>query len=275
MSLFAVDEKKCARTGICVAECPAKIIEMKDDGSVPTPVEGAEDICITCGHCVAVCPHGAISLSSMKVEDCPPIRKDLRLSVEQVEQLLRSRRSIRTYQEKEVERDVLKKVIDLGRYAPSGSNSQQVQWLMYYSRDKVHELTDKAIDWMRYLVSKKEPIAEQYRMARIIEGWENGVDIITRGAPGLIVTHAPKDYAVAQIDSAIALTYVDLAAPTFGLGTCWAGFFMIAASYWPPLQRALALPEGHATYGAMMIGYPMYKYQRLPLRNEPKVTWVS
>jgi len=275
MGLFIVDEKKCTRTGICVAECPAKIIEMRDDGSVPTPVEGAEDICITCGHCVAVCPHGAISLGTMKVEDCPPIRRDLMLSAEQVEQFLRSRRSIRTYQEREIEKDVLKKVIDLGRYAPSGSNSQQVQWLVYYSRDKVKELTEKAVDWMRFLVSKKEPIAEQYRMARIIEGWENGLDIITRGAPGLIITHAPKDYAVAQIDSAIALTFVDLAAPTFGLGTCWAGFFMIAASYWPPLQRALALPEDHTTYGAMMIGYPKYKYQRLPLRKEPKVTWIS
>jgi len=275
MGLFIIDEKKCTRTGICVAECPASIIVLNDDGTVPYPVDGAEDICINCGHCVAVCPHGAISLAAMKVEECPPIDKKLKLSPYQVEQLLRSRRSIRTYQEKDVDKDDLKKVIDLARYAPSGSNSQHIHWRVYHSRDKVRELTEKAVDWMRYLVSKQEPIAEQYRMARIVEGWENGIDIITRGAPGLIITHVPRDYAVAQIDSTIALTFVDLAAPTFGLGTCWAGFFMIAASYWPPLQRELGLPEDHSAYGAMMIGYPKYRYQRLPVRNDARITWIS
>lgn len=275
MGLFTIDEKKCTRTGICVAECPASIVAMTDDGTVPYPVEGAENICINCGHCVAVCPHGAISLATMNVDDSPSIDKKLKMNTKQVELLLRSRRSIRTYQEKDVIKEDVEKVIDLARYAPTGSNSQQIHWKVYHSRGRIRELTEKAVDWMRYIVGKQEPIAEQYRMARIVEGWENGIDIITRDAPGLIITHAPKDYAVAQIDSAIALTFVDLAAPAFGLGTCWAGFFMIAALYWPPLQRALDLPEGHVTYGAMMIGYPKYRYQRLPLRKEARITWVS
>jgi nitroreductase len=66
---------------------------------------------------------------------------------------------------------------------------------------------------------------------------------------------------------------LDLAAPSFALGTCWAGFLMMAASHWPPLQNALSLPEGYACFGAMMIGYPKYKYQRLPLRKEPDIMW--
>ncbi|MBI5847008.1 MAG: 4Fe-4S binding protein [Nitrospirae bacterium] len=37
MSLFTIDEKKCKRDGICVAECPIQIIEMKDDKSIPAP----------------------------------------------------------------------------------------------------------------------------------------------------------------------------------------------------------------------------------------------
>jgi len=35
----------------------------------------------------------------------------------------------------------------------------------------------------------------------------------------------------------------------------------------------LALPEGHVPFGAMMVGRPKYRYQRLPLRNEPQITW--
>lgn len=51
------------------------------------------------------------------------------------------------------------------------------------------------------------------------------------------------------------------------------------ASYAPsghnrqPLQKALALPKGHASFGAMMVGYPRHTYHRLPLRNPPVITW--
>jgi nitroreductase len=78
---------------------------------------------------------------------------------------------------------------------------------------------------------------------------------------------------VSATDCTIALTYLELAAPSFGLGACWAGYFMAAARHWRPLQEALPLSEGHIVYGAMMVGYPRYRYYRLPLRNEAQVTW--
>lgn len=273
MSLFTVDEGKCKRDGICVAECPVRIIEMKDKESVPTPVEGAEQSCISCGHCVAVCPHAAISLAVMKPEDCPPVYKRMALGRERVEHFLRSRRSIRTYKNKEIERDSLMDLIDIAHHAPTGSNSQQVGWLVINSRDRVRALSGIAAEWMRHLIREKNPIAEKYRMEGIVRAWDMGVDLICRGAPGLVVTHAPKEYTVAQVDCTIALTFLSLAAPSFNLGTCWAGFFTIAASHWPPLKQALSLPEGHECFGAMMIGYPKYTYHRLPLRKEAHIMW--
>ena len=50
MSLFTIDQKECRRDGLCVAECPAKIIEIIGKEGFPTPVAGAEDLCINCGH---------------------------------------------------------------------------------------------------------------------------------------------------------------------------------------------------------------------------------
>jgi Fe-S-cluster-containing hydrogenase component 2 len=93
--------------GLCVAECPMVIIRLKDKKSVPTPTKDADELCIHCGHCVAVCPHGAMSHKSMTPEQCPPVRKDWRLNPEQVEHFLRSRRSIRTYRGQPVEREIL------------------------------------------------------------------------------------------------------------------------------------------------------------------------
>lgn len=272
MSLFIVDEKLCARDGICVAECPAFIIEMKTKESFPTVTDGGDARCINCGHCVAVCPHGAISLTRMNVDQCQPIDDALIIGEDQMEQFLRSRRSIRTYKVQDVDAETLTRLIDIARYAPTGSNSQLVQWLIVPTRDKVVQLTALAVDWMRNAIHKKDPMAEAFQMAGIVRAWDNGIDIISRGAPALIIAHGPEAYPIMTIDSAIAISYLDLAAPSLGLGSCWAGFFMAAAEYWTPLAEALSLPEGHKSFGAMMVGYPKFRYQRLPTRNEAKVT---
>jgi nitroreductase/NAD-dependent dihydropyrimidine dehydrogenase PreA subunit len=273
MSLFSIDERKCTRDGICVAECPARIIELKSDASVPTPVEGAEKGCIRCGHCVAVCPHGAFSHALMKVEDCPPLRNDPAFTPEQAEVFLRSRRSIRRYQARAVEQEKLVRLIEIARYAPTGSNSQLVKYLVVNSPEKVKKISGLVIDFMRGMVQSKQPIAESYRLDRLVSAWDSGYDIISRGAPSLVFAYAPKAYGIAQVDCTSALAYLDLAAPPLGLGCCWAGFIMMANLYFPPLQQEMALPEGYAAFGAMMVGYPKYRYYRLPTRKEAEIVW--
>lgn len=274
MSLFIVDSKKCTHDGICVAECPIGLIKLKDKKSVPEPIDRAEDMCINCGHCVAVCPHGAFSLTTMKPDDCPPVRKDLALDIERVKHLLQTRRSIRTYQDKEISPETLEELIDIARYAPTGGNSQLIKWIVVNSPEKVRNLAGEMIvDFMRHLISEKHPLAKGYNLSFFVKAWEDGNDLISRGAPGLVITHAPKNYTMAQTDSAIALTFLDLTAPSFGLGTCWAGFFMMAAAQWSPLQEALGLPKRNACFGAMLIGYPKYEYLRIPLRKPAEIAW--
>lgn len=273
MSFFIIDEKKCTRDGICVAECPSKIIELKDGSPVPTLMEHAEKGCIRCGHCVAVCPHGAFSHSLIKIEDCPPVQSDLSLTVEQAEHFLRSRRSIRLYKDKAVESEKISRLIEIARYSPTGGNSQQVNWVVISSRDTVKKISGMVIDLMRAMVQNKHPMAESYRLDRLIMAWESGYDLISRDAPSLVLACAPGAYGMASVDCSSALSYLDLAAPTLGLGCCWAGFIMMGIMKWQPLQQMLELPEGQACFGAMMVGYPKYRYYRLPTRKEPAIVW--
>lgn len=273
MTLFVVDEEKCKRDGICVDVCPTKVILLKDKKGVPTPTEDADENCINCGHCVAACPHGALSLRTMSPEQCPPVLREWSLSPEQVEHFLRARRSIRNYEEKVVDREVITKLIDIARFAPSGHNLQPVRWLAIYDTREVRRLSGLVIDMMRHLLKEKHPVSKALHMDNAVSHWEAGSDMVLRGAPHIIVTHASKEERTAPLASTIALSYLELAAPSFGLGTCWAGYFYTAALMWPPVKESIALPEGHACLGAMMLGYPKYKYHRLPLREEAQVAW--
>lgn len=273
MDLLVVDAEKCKKDHICVDECPARIILMKDKDTPPVPVSRAEEYCINCGHCVAVCPYGALSHTAMTPDQCPPVQKELLLSTEQVEHALRSRRSIRTYKKKAVDRETITRLIDIARYAPSGHNSQPVRWHIIYEREEVHRLAGFVADWMRSHLKKQSALAMSFQMDRIIKGWDAGMDPICRNAPHVVIAHAPKQNLAAPAACTIALSYLDLAAPSFGLGACWAGYFNTAATMWPPMQEALGLPDGNTCFGSMMIGYPKYAYCRLPLRNDPEITW--
>jgi nitroreductase/NAD-dependent dihydropyrimidine dehydrogenase PreA subunit len=272
MSLFTIDQNKCMKDGICAAECPMGIIALKE-GHNPEPIDGAEQLCINCGHCVAVCPHGALSLATMAATSCAPVDKDLLPTAGQLKHLIQTRRSTRVYKDKAVENEKLARIIDTTRYAPTGKNTQLISWLVISRKEMLANLAEQTIDWMRHLLAKDDPMAAALGMARVVSAWEQGFDPILRSAPCLIVMHAPKAYGGGVIDSTIGLTTFELTAASEDLGTCWAGFFFLGATHWKPLQEMLELPAANTITGAMMTGYAKHRYQRIPLRNNARVTW--
>lgn len=274
MTLFHAMPEKCIQCGICAKECPMRIIEFGDYHSLPQPSADAEELCIRCGHCVAVCPEGAFKHEDMFPEQCPTLNNESRFDIQQMEYLLRSRRSIRSYKKKHVDRKVFKNLVDLARYAPSAHNLQPVRWLIIYDNSEAFRLAGLAVDWMRNILEEKPIIAQRLHIDRILVAWESGIDDILHGGPHVIITHAAKEIPEASSACIIALAYLELAAPSFGLGTCWAGFFNLAANSWPPLIKALGIPKGHSSFGSMIVGFPEYKYSRIPIRNRAKIKWV-
>lgn len=273
MSVFTIDRDKCDSCGMCLEECPAGIILIKELGALPSLAKGGEGMCINCGHCVAVCPTGALRHERMKPEECAPISKRLLPSVEQVEHLMKSRRSIRVYKGKPVPRETLAKLIDIARYAPSGGNIQPVRWLVIEDREEVKRLGGLVVDGMRSMIKETPGLADVSYLDLPVRAWDRGIDVIMRGAPHLIVVHARTYIGLSQVDCSIALTYLELAAYSMGLGACWNGIFQMYTTIYPPVMEALQLPDGHQCLGAMMIGYPKYRYRRIPLRKEPKIVW--
>ena len=105
MWFLKIDESKCEKDRTCASECPTGIIRLKEENSVPEIIPGGEEACLICGHCIAVCPHRALSHTRVPMEKCPSVEKDLVLNEKQAVQFLRSRRSIRVYKDKAVEKE--------------------------------------------------------------------------------------------------------------------------------------------------------------------------
>ncbi len=108
-----------------------------------------------------------------------------------------------------------------------------------------------------------------------VRSHEEGEDRVLRGAPQVIVAHAPADSLHAPVSTILALEYIELYAPVLGIGTCWAGYTQACAREYPALSKFLEIPAGRVITGILMAGQPVYAYHRLPSRNPLDVAWFE
>jgi len=271
MPTIIVDQNLCTRCGICSNVCSPAIIDPADGKALPSVADAKAGMCMRCGHCEAFCPSHALLLNVRPDEKLPLPEDAGTIDPEDIGYYLKKRRSVRHFAKDPVPREKILEVLDIARYAASGGNGQPVQWLVVHDPQKVRMIAGLTIEWMKGLRNKAHPLSGYIPM--LISSWERGNDVICRGAPHLLFAHIPEGNPVASVDAIIALTHVDVAAPAFGIGTCWAGFVAMAAASYEPLQMELGLPAGRKFAYAMMFGYPKYRVFAIPRRNPLQVMW--
>jgi nitroreductase len=247
------------------------IIDPADENTLPQVVDAKAGMCIQCGHCEVSCPSQALLLNIRPDEKVPLPAGAGTISPDDMAFFLKKRRSVRHFTKDPVPKEKILEILDIARYAASGSNGQPVQWLVVHDPKKVKKIAGITIEWMKTLLNTAHPMSGYVPI--FISAWEQGRDVICRDAPHLLFVHIPEDNPVAFVDAIIALTHVDVAAPAFGVGTCWAGFVAAAAMSYEPLQKELNLPTGRKCAYAMMFGYPQYKVYGIPRRKPLEVTW--
>ena len=116
--MVVIDEKKCIGCGLCAADCIAQNIVIEEKARV-------KQDCFQCGHCVAVCPEGAVSIPEYDMADVEEYDADsFTLEPEAVLHSIKFRRSIRNYKPEAVPEDVLRTLAEAGRYTATAKNSQ-------------------------------------------------------------------------------------------------------------------------------------------------------
>lgn len=225
-------------------------------------VPALEQYCINCGQCASVCPGQAITISGNTEKPEPFDRKE-DPSVHQVEQLLKTRRSVRVFKEKQIPRPELEAVLNITRWIPTASNKQQLKWMVIHSPETVARISKLTIDWISQVGIYPE----------IVQQWENNQDIILRKAPCLVIALGENNYFWGPAEAGIALTYFELLAGARKLGTCWAGFFTRAVNSYAPLAEFLELPDNYNVCGGVMVGYPVFRLHSIPARKPLDIIW--
>lgn len=271
-SLIQVNHEKCTKCGLCTKVCRGTL-GMGEHGP-----EVNDEYCIACGHCVAVCPNGALDHKLAPLKNQVLLEKTPILDADTAACLLRSRRSVRSFQKRRVPRESIRKLLDIGRFAPTACNSQGVSYHVVDDPTTLKEITAAIADWaeedLKHGALGKSPWSKN--TANTIRCYyEKGEDTILRDAPCLIIATADKGRsALGRDNTHFSLTYVQLYAPALGLGTCWSGLFeYCATTEYVPLLRLLKIPKDKIITGALIVGYPVYSFKRLVDRDSLQISW--
>lgn len=259
MGLITVNNDKCIKCGLCVNECPERVLTLGKNGRE----EISPNNCIACGHCVAICPREAIDNELTPLCNQSNIKDYKKLTPQEAKNFLRSRRSISAYNETTVPKEKLIDLVNIAHFAPTGSNLQGISYMIVDDKDVIN----KAIKITLEELAKDELLNKRFR--NYIESYNSdGIDTVFRGAPCLILATAHVDFTRGRENSIFSLTYLELYAPSLGLGSCWAGVFeKIALEDNSPMLELFNISKDKKITGAVMVGYPKYNYQRLTDRN--------
>jgi len=290
MSRLNINEDLCKKDGACVEVCPQRIFVQKEKDTFPHALN--EEFCIACGHCVAICPHGALSHVDFPEGKVIAVRKEILPSYEQVLEMARSRRSRRAFKDKPVERNLIEKVIEAARFAPSAENVQSTKYIVVQDKVVMGKIVEFTTDYLEKIVKQlKNPLIRRFiRMAagrefeaaiesiaifeRTISEVRSGNDVILCGAPVLLLFYGDMAATFASINANLALQNASFAAESLGLGNFYSGFVVAACARDQRIQSLLEIPKTHKIYSGLVLGHPMYNYKNWVERRPANITWV-
>jgi len=289
MTEITIDKTACVRCNACIDVCAiAQVFEADEGGYHPAHPER----CWGCGHCVAVCPADAIDHEGFPLEECPIIEPKILPSLESLEAALRSRRSCRMFNDEAVPRDLVRRLVSIGRWAPTAHNSQSVDWIAIDDRPRIAELAKTTIDrFLLYTRLARNPLLRpllslavgggsvrtlrRYRdvAVSLSNRWKEGNDPIFYRAPVVLIAHTPVENPFGCDDAGYAAYNVMLAAERLGLGTCQIGFVQGMANRDRKIREGIPVPASRSVQAVLAVGYPKHEFRRMLPRRDPNLVW--
>jgi ferredoxin len=275
----AIDGATCTGCGLCVKACPDGVLTLHDGRPHAGPGEFLG--CIACGHCVCVCPTGSITVAGrgMTADDAFELPQALRrATADQLDALLAARRSIRRFENREIDRSLIDRILATTSTAPMGIPPSDVGVVVFHGAERVQAFAADACDAFRRMGWFFSPVMltlmrpflgkENYLAMRdfvkpllrtLVEKRSEGEDWFTYDAPAaLLFHHGPMADAA---DCSIAATYAMLAAESLGLGSCMLGT-TVGLNNSKPFKAKYGIPPKNKFGVALVIGYPAENFRR-------------
>ena len=274
MSNVNINKETCIGCGMCVKDCSRKAIDLVNEKA-----QVDLDLCNECGHCLAICPENSFSMPQYDENEIIEVDEDrLNLDPDDFLYFLKCRRSIRQFNNKDIERDKLNKIIEAGRYSPTASNRQMNRYIVI--RDKIDEVRDLAIKTL--YDAANDPNFDTKGGPDYRNSWiqmynnykEKNIDSLFFNAPEIIVIVSEDKAGFAEVNGGIAASRMELQANALGLGVCYIGFLGRAVKFNNRIKELIGMKDNEEFILSFVLGYPNVKYKRSVNRTPSDVRFI-
>jgi len=288
-----IDINKCKNCHLCIKVCPSKILDTNENNKTYF-IEERKHICLECGHCMAICSTQAITVNELSYENDFTLIKDNTIEYNDFYNFLQTRRSVREFKNKPVEKEKIQQILDAISTAPYGATDDGISISVITDKKIIEEslplMSDfytKLVKWfknplMRFIIKKKVGI-ETFNtinnhlmpMAKLGHYSLNEYNAITRDAPAIIIFHSKPEAEEHTEDAHIYNTIAMLSAHSLGLGTTIIGLIGPAVNKSNELKKNFKIPTENQVITSLIIGYPKYKYLYSIKRSRQKINWIK
>ncbi len=181
---------------------------------------------------------------------------------------IKSRRSIREYLDTPLSEETIKKIIDAGRYAPTGLNLQPWRFMVVQNKEMLKKLSDYAKPILvKNLEGRKDAGAVNF-LKRLQDKNFN----LLYNAPVLILVIGIKNNALTDYDCSMCAGNMMLAAHSLGIGSCWIGGAAVIQQS-EELMAELKIPQNYKIVAPLIFGYPG-TMPPTPEKRDPVIFWM-
>ena len=291
-----ISDQTCTGCGACAAVCPSELIAWEPRTKARFTPEHAS-LCIACGQCMAACPEEALTVGDLDYHRDFAPWPGQQADEAGMMGLMATRRSIRQFKDKPVDRETCQRLLDMMATAPMGFPPHTVEVTLVRGREVMDQVAALLHQQYRDLLPKLDNPIVKFIIRRAAGAADyNSVMLnlkpllplmvqvfeqtprrnkYTYDAPAMLLLHAPKDMAEHTVDGHILASWATLAIHSLGLGSCWLGVVEPMVNRSPQLRSLVGLPEGHEVVASLVFGHPRNRYRRVMRRRFPAVHWVG
>lgn len=295
--MISIDKEKCESCGICGIVCPRHVLEtLRENEKKQTRVsQEREGLCMVCGHCTAVCPNDAIRVNGLNFDAFKEV-KPLDITGDSLLTLMEQRRSVRRYKDEPVPREMLDRIIEACRRAPTGTGSQSTGILVLDQTESLETLSkllhgayqelDKALGNFiaRFMIKRKVGNRVFHTLQDFVMPgmrwylrWkmEGRGDEILRDCRALMLFHSPILEPMGEANCTISAFHAIFMAEVLGVGSCFNDLVPPVCNRSAEIRELLGLSKEREFYSSLTLGFPKYKFHKTVPRNLAEVRYLN
>lgn len=179
-------------------------------------------------------------------------------------EMLKYRRSIRSYQDKPVSLEIIQEMIKESTLAPNAGNEQPWKFIVVNSKEMLKRMSDESKkNILARIAANPDDYAKKYKGMLEKESLN-----VFYNAPCLVIILGPSNLKNLYVDCSLAASYFMMAATSRGLGTCWINLGTEIKD--PEMISELGIPDNCTIVAPVIVGYPE-KIPSAPKRKEPEI----